>query len=171
MISKLMGRILAVIPVVLFQLWWWLFLLQWIAPYASIINALLSAASFFFVLYIITKQDEGTYKILWLLVLLIAPIPGALLYLLFGNKRTTMPLKKRLRKAEKGLPEAGWGDLVLALGREVAAPAGPAGAPAEPDPPLDLPDHRLPLAGGRGGGILPCGGKALRSHDGGAGKG
>ena len=50
MISKLMGRILAVIPVVLFQLWWWLFLLQWIAPYASIINALLSAASFFFVL-------------------------------------------------------------------------------------------------------------------------
>ena len=114
MISKLMGRILAVIPVVLFQLWWWLFLLQWIAPYASIINALLSAASFFFVLYIITKQDEGTYKILWLLVLLIAPIPGALLYLLFGNKRTTMPLKKRLRKAEKGLPEAGWGDMELA---------------------------------------------------------
>lgn len=115
MITKLMGRILALIPAVLVQLWWLSILSHWLAPYAAVLSFILSGLSFFFVLYVITKQDEGTYKILWLLVLLTAPIPGALLYALFGNKRTAKPLKKRLRQLERALPEAGWGDMELAL--------------------------------------------------------
>ena len=39
-------------------------------------------------LYIIIKREERTYKILWLLVILTFPLPGALFYLVFGNKRT-----------------------------------------------------------------------------------
>ena len=48
---------------------------------------MLSVLALLFVLYLITKQDESTYKILWLLVILTFPLPGALLYLIFGNKR------------------------------------------------------------------------------------
>lgn len=104
MIGKLLGRILTVIPVVLVQLFWLILLSKWLAPYAAVLNFILSILSFLFVLYIITKQDEGTYKILWLLVILIAPIPGALLYAVFGNKRTAGPLRRRLERSAKALP-------------------------------------------------------------------
>ena len=39
----------------------------WLAPWAALIDLLLSVLAFLFVLYLVTKQDEGTYKILWLL--------------------------------------------------------------------------------------------------------
>ncbi|MBP3520474.1 MAG: PLDc N-terminal domain-containing protein, partial [Oscillospiraceae bacterium] len=104
MVGKLLGRILTVIPAVLVQLFWLVLLSKWLAPYAAVLNFVLSILSFFFVLYIITKRDEGTYKILWLLVILIAPIPGALLYAVFGNKRTAGPLRRRLERSEKALP-------------------------------------------------------------------
>ena len=119
MVSKLLGRILTVIPAVLVQLFWLGLLSKWLAPYALVLNYILSVLSFFFVLYIITKRDEGTYKILWLLVILIAPIPGALLYALFGNKRTAGPLRRRLEKAEQALPPMGdSGEALSALEEE-----------------------------------------------------
>ncbi len=95
---KILRRLLTVLPAILIQAVWLYVLFKWLAPWAVIINLALSVLSFLFVLYLITKQDESTYKILWLLVILTFPLPGALLYLLFGNKRTTKPLRKRLGK-------------------------------------------------------------------------
>ncbi len=101
---KIIRRIFSILPVVILQLVWLSILFTWLAPWAAAINLLLSVLSFLFVLYIITKQDEGTYKILWLLVILTVPLPGTVLYLFFGNKRTTWPLRKRLEQAV--LPQA-----------------------------------------------------------------
>ena len=96
--SKILRRILTILPAVLLQAVWLLVLLHWLAPWAALINTVLSILALLFVLYIITKQDESTYKILWLLIILTFPLPGALLYLIFGNKRTTKPLQKKLDK-------------------------------------------------------------------------
>ena len=94
--KKIIRRIVIIFPAILLQFGWIYILAQWLAPLAVFINFALSILSFLFVLYIITKQGEGSYKILWLLVILTFPIPGATLYLLFGNKRTTNPLHKKL---------------------------------------------------------------------------
>ncbi len=102
--EKILRRVLTILPAVLLQLIWLLVLFKWLAPWAVVINGVLGVLALLFVLYIITKQDEGTYKILWLLVILTFPLPGALLYLLFGNKRTTKPLKKRLDEVRPLLP-------------------------------------------------------------------
>lgn len=109
--GKVIRRVFAIIPAVFLQILWIYVLLGWLAPWAAVINGVLSVLALLFVLYIITKRDEGTYKILWLLVILTAPLPGAALYLFFGNKRTTRPLKKRLESAPP-LPELpGRGDI------------------------------------------------------------
>ncbi len=105
--GKIIRRVLSILPAVLLQVLWTAMLLYWLAPWAGLIALALSVLALVFVLYIITKRDEGTYKILWLLVILSFPLSGALLYLLFGDKRTTRPLKKRLDAAR--LPE-GWAD-------------------------------------------------------------
>ena len=93
--GKIIRRILTIIPAVALQSLWLLLLMKWLTPYAPIIVSLLSVAAFFLVVFIIIKRDETAYKLLWLLVILSLPLVGALLYLLFGNKRTARPLKRR----------------------------------------------------------------------------
>ena len=85
--SRIIRRILVIIPAVALEVLWILALLTWLRPWAGLIETSLSVLSVVFVFYIIMKQDEGTYKILWLIIILFSPIVGALLYLLFGNKR------------------------------------------------------------------------------------
>ena len=102
--KRILRRIFIILPAVLLQALWLAVLLKWLAPWAAWIHFALSVLAFLFVLYLITKQDEGTYKILWLLVILSFPLPGAALYLIFGNKRTTRPLLKKLNAAGPCLP-------------------------------------------------------------------
>lgn len=97
--NKIIRRVITILPAVLMQVLWLLLVFHWLAPWAALINGILSILSLLFVLYLITKQDESTYRILWLLVILTFPLPGALLYLIFGNKRTTRTLQKELEKA------------------------------------------------------------------------
>lgn len=115
--NKVMRRVLTILPAVLVQLAWLALLLSWLAPWAAVINLALSIMAFLLVLYIITKQDEGTYKIIWLLLVLTFPLPGAMLYLFFGNKRTTKPLRKKLAEAK---PIPTWPDDTAPLYEELS---------------------------------------------------
>lgn len=103
--NKIIRRVLTVLPAVLLQFAWLYVLFKWLAPWALAINLVLSILACLFVLYLITKREESTYKILWLLVILTFPLAGALLYLIFGNKRTIRPLERKLDAAEP-LPPA-----------------------------------------------------------------
>lgn len=103
--SKMLRRVLTVIPAAAVQALWILLLVKCLSPYAAYITLALSVAAVLLVLFIIIKRDETAYKILWLLVILTVPVAGALLYLLFGNRRTARPLRKRLcRVQEAGQP-------------------------------------------------------------------
>ncbi len=97
--KKILRRIFTVIPAVALQILWLYILFDWLAPWAPLFGFALSILSFLFVLYLLTKREESTYKVLWLLVIFSFPLPGALLYLIFGNKRTTRPLQKKLSAA------------------------------------------------------------------------
>ena len=99
--KKIIRRALTVIPIAALQALWIVLLMKWLAPYTALVSLALSVAAFLFVLYIIIKRDESTYKILWLLIILTFPIPGSVLYALFGNKRMGRPLAKRLRRVEE----------------------------------------------------------------------
>lgn len=99
--SKMLQRVLTVIPAAAVQALWILLLVKWLSPYAAYITLALSVAAVLLVLFIIIKRDETAYKILWLLVILTVPVAGALLYLLFGNRRTARPLRKRLRRVQE----------------------------------------------------------------------
>ena len=99
--SKMLRRVLTVIPAAAVQALWILLLVKWLSPYAAYITLALSVAAVLLVLFIIIKRDETAYKILWLLVILTVPVAGALLSLIFGNRRTARPLRKRLRRVQE----------------------------------------------------------------------
>lgn len=52
---KLMLRVLAAVPPVALQALWLLVLLKWLAPWAAVVNFVLSVLALLFVLYLISK--------------------------------------------------------------------------------------------------------------------
>lgn len=103
--KKIVRRILSVVPAVCLQILWIFTLLYWLAPYAAIINLLLSFFAILYVLYIMSSRNESTYKTLWLLVILGMPVLGTILYLCFGDKKTARPLQARLKQSRAALPQ------------------------------------------------------------------
>lgn len=98
--KNILRRIFALLPAVLLQIAWLYVLVKFLASWSVAISVVLSVLSFFLVLYLMIKQQESTYKILWLLIILTFPILGTALYMIFGNKRTTKPLQKKLDKVK-----------------------------------------------------------------------
>ena len=102
--SIVTGRIVSILPVVLLQGLIIYVLAKWLVPFATMFYSILSVLSALFVLFLISKRDEGAYKMLWLLVMFVTPLPGALMYLLYGNKKTGKVLEKRLNAVHDSLP-------------------------------------------------------------------
>ena len=95
--KRLIGsRLLVTVIAVLIQIAWLFSLLRFLAPYALLINMVLTIMAVFFVIYVSANQEEPAYKSLWLITILAFPLFGGILYLCFGNHRTSYPLKKRL---------------------------------------------------------------------------
>lgn len=95
------GRVLAVLPALVVQGVWIYVLLTWLSAYSALIHMGLSLLAFLFVLYIVSNREESAYKMLWLLVILVLPFLGTVLYLLFGNRRTGKKLQLRLEESRK----------------------------------------------------------------------
>lgn len=98
------GRIVSILPVVILQGLLIYFIAKWLMPFATLFYSVLSVLSALFVLFLISKRDEGAYKMLWLLVMFVAPLPGAFMYLLYGNKRTGKALEQRLKAVGSSVP-------------------------------------------------------------------
>lgn len=63
-----------------------------------IFDILMAIMGYAFVLFIINKQDNPSYKLVWIIFLLIFPILGAVIYLLFGNKKPSKKMRKQLNR-------------------------------------------------------------------------
>ena len=100
--KKILGRLIIVIPAVIIQILWMNLLYNQLNNSAPV-TLLLTILAFLFVIYIINKRDETSYKILWLITILTVPVFGAILYLIIGNKKTTKPLDKKLKKAQNAM--------------------------------------------------------------------
>ena len=80
---KLIRRILLAIPAIILQIAWFVILARWLAPYATLVSVVVEIFAFIFVMYLMVAITEGTYKILWLMVILALPVTGGILYLFF----------------------------------------------------------------------------------------
>lgn len=77
---------------------WWLFAYQ---SQAGIITQLVvRILSLVTVLYLLNKYERPSVKINWIIIVLIAPVFGVPLYLLYGEGRPTKRMSKKLSKAK-----------------------------------------------------------------------
>lgn len=109
--KKILGRILIVLPAVALQAVWYVLIFtvlsEWLGGYLTdIITVVFTVLAVVFTLYLVTKREESSYKLLWVIAILSLPILGAMLYLTLGNQKTGSKLKKKLKASSKELLES-----------------------------------------------------------------
>ena len=92
----LCGRIFITGILLLVQLGWFAFFLMKLTRYSVFLSGFFGVLSILIVLYLIGSDDNPAYKIDWIILIMALPLLGGLLYLLFGNKRPSRPLKLSL---------------------------------------------------------------------------
>ncbi|MCD7809493.1 MAG: PLDc N-terminal domain-containing protein, partial [Erysipelotrichaceae bacterium] len=71
---------------IILQLIWWFLVYSQVLEIVSWLNYVLEILSIFVVLWLVNKEENPSYKISWIILILIFPILGGFLYLLIGNK-------------------------------------------------------------------------------------
>lgn len=62
---------------------------------------ILEIMSLFVVMFIVSKQDNPSYKISWIIIIMALPLFGGLFYLFWGNKRVEHSMKHKIEEFNK----------------------------------------------------------------------
>ena len=101
LIKIIQSRLFVFGLLLLVQLVWILILFGRLIQYSNVISVGLKIISVLVVLWIVNKEDNPSYKIIWIILILSLPVLGGLLYLVIGHKRPSRKLRKRLEKEEE----------------------------------------------------------------------
>ena len=79
--------------------------LYYLSGYSMIIGIVFTAINILILLFLISKDDNPSYKLIWVIVILGIPMIGGILYAFFGNKRASRRLGMRISlERERNLP-------------------------------------------------------------------
>lgn len=97
-LKRINYRILLTTFLIIIQIIWGVLFLLRMVNYAEWISTILSLFSILVVLYLNVKEENASYKIGWIILIMAFPIFGGLFYLLFGNKRPSKFMSFRLNR-------------------------------------------------------------------------
>ena len=92
--SKISRIIITGVLIILQIIWTIIFLLK-ITACSSMVGIVLKIMSIIFVIYLMGKDDNSTYRMGWIFLIMLWPVVGVLGYLFFGGKKPTKKMKKR----------------------------------------------------------------------------
>lgn len=107
-LSLLHNKIIIVGALILIQLVIFFGIVFQLSEYFITIYSLLIALSFCISVYVINKNDNPTYKIAWVLLIMTLPVFGGLIYLLFGGQKVPKELRKRDSESQHATQEVVW---------------------------------------------------------------
>lgn len=94
--GKLFGRFTITVVIILIQAAWFALLVLRLGDYAEYFDLGFTILATLLVLFVIYRNDTGAYKLGWILLILLIPIFGALMYLFFGSKRPSRRIRLKL---------------------------------------------------------------------------
>ena len=90
------NRILVTGIMILFELWLLISLFWKTIQYSGTILTVFHILSILYVFYLLTKDENASYRMGWILVILMIPPLGAFLYMLWGDKKPSKKLRAKL---------------------------------------------------------------------------
>lgn len=82
------------------QVFWIVQLLTSFNQYSSSLNILTSMIAFFLVIWIYGKNQNAAFKMMWIILLLVAPILGVCMYVLIGHNKGTKKMRTRFAEID-----------------------------------------------------------------------
>lgn len=98
--SRIINRVTITVALVLLQIAWLLWAFFSLTTGRVWVNTALNALSFLIVLYLVRKDENSAYKIVWIVLIGVFPLLGGALYLAFGNKRPSKRLREKLNAVD-----------------------------------------------------------------------
>ncbi len=93
--SILTSKTAFVAYLILLQLLFILSIVSILSVYSKFIHRILNLLSIIMVIYVMNKDENPSYKLAWIVVIMAVPIFGGLLYLLFGGQKVPKALMRR----------------------------------------------------------------------------
>ena len=90
------GRIITAGLLILLQITIWAMVEMYMSNIASVIYGIIRGISLVIVFAILSKRDNPSYKLMWIIFILTAPLVGGVLFFLWGNGKVKPLLKKRM---------------------------------------------------------------------------
>lgn len=89
------NRILITVVLLAIQIYWLFLMLTRLATYSTWISILFTLLSVVIVLFLVKKDENPNYKIAWIVLVMVLPLFGGLLYLFFGGKRPSKKMREK----------------------------------------------------------------------------
>lgn len=99
--NKILNRAVITVLLVVIQVAWLLWAFFSLTTGRIWVNAALRTLSVIIVLYLVRKDENSAYKIIWIVLIGTLPLLGGALYLLFGNKAPAKRMRERMQEVEK----------------------------------------------------------------------
>ena len=99
--NRVINRAMVTVALVLLQIGWLLWAFFSLTAGKVWVNAGLSVLSLFITLYLVRKDENSDYKIIWLVLIGMMPLLGGALYLAFGNKAPAKRMRQRMQAVER----------------------------------------------------------------------
>lgn len=99
------NRVFVTSVILLAQLTWFIIFLIKLTKYSVLISLIFSALSLLMVLHIVSKDENPSYKIAWIILIMALPLFGGLFYLVFGNKRPSKGMRQLIDSEHKKIAE------------------------------------------------------------------
>ena len=106
-LNLVFSRLVITVTLVLLQVFWLFSVFHWLDAYSTWLNGVGLALSVIMCLALIRQDSTAPeFKISWMIIFMLMPVQGGLLYLLWGNKRPALGLRHRLERAEDAMAPA-----------------------------------------------------------------
>lgn len=99
-LNSILSRIVLVVLSLLLQIFWIASLVLRLGDFFRYTNILLQLFSLLMVFYIAQKDTKASFKLAWVVPILLFPLFGGLIYLLFGTKSPTQGMRKKLERSQ-----------------------------------------------------------------------
>ena len=96
----LFQRVVLVALSILLQLALFVSMVTWLSEYRYWVRILMTAVSVITIVFLLYDRTNSSYKIAWIILILLFPVAGICIYLAFGGRRLSRPVRLRMQKMQ-----------------------------------------------------------------------
>ncbi len=99
------GRMIVTFLLIIMQIVWLILLVNKASNNMDWLSNIFQILSIVMALYIVNKDDVTAYRMGWVLLIVIAPVFGGLIYLIWGDKRASIFMRRKIDAGMEGIQE------------------------------------------------------------------